>query len=1065
MINCPGCGEENPPKFKLCGYCGTPLAPAPAALPVRELRKTVTIVFSDLKGSTAIGERLDAEALHEVKERYFKAMAAEIARHGGKVEKYIGDAIMAVFGLPRTHEDDALRAVRAAFGMQQTLARVNVDLQARYGVALAQRIGVNTGEVVANDDPTADQKLATGDAVNVAARLEQAAPEKQVYIGEVTYRLVRDAVEVEAVEPLELKGKSQRVAAYRVVNVPGLDGNLRRVDTPVVGRDAELAEITRCYHEVVQGSAVRMITVVGDAGVGKSRLVHEVVERIAAGARVLRGRCLPYGDGITFWPLRVMLGAAGVREDDSPEQAREKLLQVVGDAGVVDRIAAAIGLSNTVYPLHEVYWAARKVLEILAADAPVVAVIDDIHWAETAFLDLLEHVLANSQGAAILLLATSRHDLLEARPKWGEQPGAVRFVLSPLTAAASAEVVGNLLGGTGLPRDILARIVDTSEGNPLYVEQLLSMLIDRGALVQADGRWVRGQAGVNIDVPPTIHALLGARLDQLGRAERATVDPASVVGLEFERLALAELAPAPLQSSIDEQLSTLARKRFLQPLGASGSANRFRFYHQLVRDTVYNGLLKRTRAQLHLAFVHWCDRINAQRDRALEFEEIQGYHLEQATRYLSELGPLDAVGEAAAADGARRLSHAGRRAAERGDMHAAENLLSRALALLADDEPSRVALMPEYGETLLGLGRITEAREVLEQAGEAALRLSNALVHAQSRLIRLYVALYSGEESEWSKHTEQKAQALIAPLEAMQAHNELAMAWRLIMLAHGNACRFRLAADVAERALAHARQADNTRLITKIGGFLTSITAIGGTPVVDAIAQCERLLADGLHDRLIEGGVMCSLAQLRAMNGELDSARALYRRARSMLHDLGQGVTAASTGLDLAIVELRGGDLAMAEREVRADFEFLEQAGETYFLSTMAALLARLAREQGRDADALALSQRSESAAASDDVLTQALWRAVRAPVLARAGQLEQAEQLARHAIALLREVEAPGYQADALVDLATVLRLAGKTDEAKQAADEALQLLLAKGDQPFAARAAALRAELDRAG
>jgi class 3 adenylate cyclase/tetratricopeptide (TPR) repeat protein len=1064
MINCPSCGEENPPKFKLCGYCGTPLAPAPAVLPVRELRKTVTIVFSDLKGSTAIGERLDAEALHEVKERYFKAMAGEITRHGGKVEKYIGDAIMAVFGLPRAHEDDALRAVRAAYGMQQTLARVNVDLQSRYGVALAQRIGVNTGEVVANDDPNADQKLATGDAVNVAARLEQAAPEKQVYIGEVTYRLVRDAVEVESVEPLELKGKSQRVAAYRVVNVPGLDGNLRRVDTPVVGRDAELAEITRCYHEVVQGSVVRMVTVIGDAGVGKSRLVHEVVERIAAGARVLRGRCLPYGDGITFWPLRVMLSAAGVREDDSPEQARDKLLQVIGDAGVVDRIAAAIGLSSTVYPLHEVYWAARKVLEILSADAPVVAVIDDIHWAETAFLDLLEHVLETSRGSPILLLATSRHDLLEARPQWGEQPGAVRFVLSPLGREAAAEVVGNLLGGSGLPRDILARIVDTSEGNPLYVEQLLSMLIDRGALLQVDGRWVRGHAGVYVDVPPTIHALLGARLDQLGRAERATVDPASVVGLEFERLALAELTPPPVQASLDEQLSTLARKRFLQPLGAT-HGDRFRFQHQLVRDTVYNGLLKRTRAQLHLAFVHWCDRINAQRDRVLEFEEIQGYHLEQATRYLSELGPLDAAGEAAAADGARRLANAGRRALERGDMHAAENLLSRALELLARDEQGRVALMPEYGETLLGLGRIADARQVLEQAGEAALRLSNTRVHAQSQLIRLYVALYSGEEGEWSKQTEQKAHALIAPLEELQAHNELAMAWRLIMLAHGNACRFRLAAEVAERALAHAREADNTRLIAKIGGFLTSIAPVGGTPVPEAIAQCERLLADGLRDRLIECGVMCSLAQLRAMNGELDGSRVLYRRARSVLRDLGQGVTAASTGLDVALVELRGGDIALAEREVRADFEFLEKSGETYFLSTMAALLARLAHQQGRDAEALALTERAESTAVGDDVLTQAMWRAARAPVLARIGQLEQAEALARQAIALLREVEAPGYQGEALVDLAAVLRQAGKNDEARQMADEALQLLHAKGDRPFAARAAALRADLDHAG
>ncbi|HVJ59780.1 MAG TPA: adenylate/guanylate cyclase domain-containing protein, partial [Burkholderiaceae bacterium] len=249
---------------------------APPALPVRELRKTVTIIFSDLKGSTALTETLDSEAMHEVKERYFKAMSAEILRHGGKIEKFIGDAIMAVFGLPRAHEDDALRAVRAVAGMQSALERLNVDLRARYGVELANRTGVNTGEVVANDDPTADQKLATGDAVNVAARLEQAAPANEILLGEVTYRLVRDAVEVEAVEPLELKGKSQKVPAFRLVSAKGLDGNVRRVDTPIVGRDTELARIAEVYREVVDGRAVRMLTVVGDAGVGKSRLVHEV---------------------------------------------------------------------------------------------------------------------------------------------------------------------------------------------------------------------------------------------------------------------------------------------------------------------------------------------------------------------------------------------------------------------------------------------------------------------------------------------------------------------------------------------------------------------------------------------------------------------------------------------------------------------------------------------------------------------------------------------------------------------------------------------------------------------
>src|SRR5512145_1076809 len=286
MVKCPSCGEENPAKFRLCGYCGTPLVQAAPALPPSELRKTVPLLFTDLKDSTVLGETLDSEAMHEVKERYFAAMAAEIERHGGKIEKYIGDAIMAVFGLPRAHEDDALRAVRAAAGMRAALVGVNEALMLRYGVALANRTGVNTGEVVANDDPTADQKLATGDAVNVAARLEQAAPVNEIYLGETTYQLVRDAVEVEAVEPLQLKGKAEKVAAYRLVAARGLDGYARRQDTPIVGRDEELAALHDAYQQVCDGCAVRLVTVIGDAGLGKSRLVREVTDRIAANARV-----------------------------------------------------------------------------------------------------------------------------------------------------------------------------------------------------------------------------------------------------------------------------------------------------------------------------------------------------------------------------------------------------------------------------------------------------------------------------------------------------------------------------------------------------------------------------------------------------------------------------------------------------------------------------------------------------------------------------------------------------------------------------------------------------------
>jgi class 3 adenylate cyclase/tetratricopeptide (TPR) repeat protein len=1060
MVKCPSCGEENPPKFRLCGYCGTPLVAASAALPVHEVRKTVTIVFCDLKGSTALGERIDAEALHEVKERYFNAMAAEITRHGGKIEKYIGDAIMAVFGLPRAHEDDALRAVRAAVGMQTALGKVNEGLISRYGVALGNRTGINTGEVVANDDPGANQKLATGDAVNVAARLEQAAPENQIYLGEVTYRLVRDAVEVEPVEPLELKGKAERVAAFRVVAARGLDGHVRRHDTPIVGRDEELATLGALYREVAEGRCARMVTVIGDAGVGKSRLVREVLERIAAGARVLSGRCLPYGDGITFWPLSMMVReAAGIREADSPETAQSKLFDAVRDREVAERLASAAGLSAAAFPLQEINWAARKFLEILATRGPVVAFVDDIHWAETAFLDLLEHVLQTSSGAPILLLTTARHDIVEERPAWGTQPNSLRIVLQPLNDEASARVIANLLGSAGLPASVVTRIVRAAGGNPLYAEQMLSMLIDNGALRLEQGQWVRTDADSEIAVPPTIHALLEARLDQLARAERATVEPASVIGLEFAQPAVESLAPEAVRAALPEHLSALARKQFIHPATAAEAI--YRFHHQLVRETVYNGLLKRARAQLHIEFVRWADRVNAERDRALEFEEILGYHLEQAHHYLRELGPLDEQGRAIGIDAARRLAAAGRRAFARSDLHAAANLLKRATALHAKDDPQRVDLLPELGETLMGLGDFGAAHEILEEARLAADGLGNQRIRASSELIGIFIRLYRGERGG-SEQTLATAHELVSVLEREAAHSELATAWRLIVVVHGIAGRYRLASEAAEHSIAHARLAGNDRLIARVGGIFANMALLGSTPVPQAIDQCERLIAGGLSDRQMECHVMCTLAQLRAMNGELQVARSLYQRGRALLQDLGHHVNAAATGLDLARVELLGGDLALAEREVRADYELLAKMGETYYLSSMAALLSRIVRDQGRDDEALVFSKTAEEASAADDLESQSMWRAVRAPIVARAGDSALAEDLARSAVEVARRTEAPGLQADALTELACVLRLAGRLDDARLVVGEAIALHVAKGNVVAAVQGRAWAAELD---
>jgi class 3 adenylate cyclase/tetratricopeptide (TPR) repeat protein len=1062
MIKCPSCGEENPPKFRLCGYCGAPLAVSDAAAP-HEVRKTVTLIFCDIKDSTRLGEHVDAEALHEIKDRYFAAMAGVIQRHGGRIEKYIGDAIMAVFGLPRAHEDDALRAVRAALGMQLALASVNEDLQRHFGIALANRIGVNTGEVVANDTPGVDQKLATGDAVNVAARLEAAAPANGIYLGALTHALVREAVIAEAVEPLELKGKAQRVPAYRLLSfrTRGDEDAARRRNTSLVGRDDELLQLRSVYREVQEGRCVRLVTVLGDAGAGKSRLLQEIVDEAAAAqAVVLRGRCLPYGDGITFWPLREMVGmAAGIRGDDAPEAARAKMHALLGDADLVERLAFASGLSKTAFPLHELYWSARKFLERCAATRPLVVQIDDIHWAEPAFLDLLEHVLEACRDAPILLLATARHELLDERPQWGEGPCHTRLALGPLSDSAAAQIASSLLGDAALPPEVVARTLRAAEGNPLYVEQWMSMLVDSGALRRDGDRWTWSAAAGEITVPPTIRALLEARIDQLARSERVAVEPAAVIGLEFAQPGVEALVPATARAGLSEQLLSLTRRQFIHPAVSTEAHARYRFHHQLVRDTVYNGLLKRTRATLHAEFVRWADQLNADRDRALEFEEILGYHLEQAHRLLAELGPLDDQGRALGSDAARRLSSAGRRALARGDFHAAANLLERAIALQAHDDPRRVELLPELAETCMGMGDFTKARTILDEARASAERTGNRRMTASARLVTEFVHLYSGDPGG-SEEKLKTAHELIPLLERENAHSELATAWRLIMLVHGIAGRYSLATAAAEHSITHARRAGNDRLVARVGGILSNTALLGPTPVPEAIAQCEQLIAAGLSDRQVECSVMCTLAQLRAMNGELQAARVLYQRGRAMLRDLGHHVNAAATGLDLARVEFLGGDLGVAERELRADYEMLANMGETYYLSSMAALLSRVLRDQGKDDEALALSVTAEQASAEDDLESQSMWRAVRAPIVARAGDTTQAEGLARDAVAFARRTEATGLQADALLELACVLRIARQPEARREALGEAIALYSAKGNIVSAARASRAAAE-----
>ncbi|MGI8828407.1 MAG: ATP-binding protein [Candidatus Limnocylindria bacterium] len=1044
MQICPSCGEENPARFRLCGHCGSLLVATPAS---QEMRKTVTIVFTDLQGSTSLGEALDAEALREVMGRYFDEMRVILEAHGGRVEKFIGDAIMAVFGLPRLHEDDALRAVRAAAGMQQSLRQLNVELDERWGVQLANRTGVNTGEVVAGD-PASGQRLVTGDAVNVASRLEQSAPESEVLIGEATYRLVRDAVEVEEITALLVKGKAERVGAYRLIAVRDTEGFARHLDAPMVGRGAELNAVLAAFGAAVGERRPRLVSILGDAGVGKSRLVSEVIARLGDQAHVLRGRCLSYGEGITFWPLgEVVRQAAAISDDESTEQAYARLATLLpNEPMAVERIAAAIGLTTASFELNDTFWAARRLLEELSRDHPVVVHFEDIHWAEPTFLDLVLQICATVTNAPMLVICSSRRELLDGRPAWGEDiAGALLVALQPLSSADAGRVVDNLLGDSDISSEVRHRITAAAEGHPLYVEQFLSMLVDDGRLRQEDGRWLLELGEhARLEMPPTIAALLTARIDALDYDERAVLERGSVIGLAFYRGAVEELASETMRDQVGPILLRLVSKQLVAPEGEFfENEETYRFQHALIRDAAYHGMLKRARADFHERFVGWLEGVTG--TRKLEVEEIIGYHLEQAHRYRSELGPLDRKGRTLGIRAALRLSSAGRRAFARGDMPAASNLMGRAVALLPELTLQRVELMCDLAEALLDLGELTRAEGLAEQAIAGGRQLGDERLITNASLVRLFVRYVTDSEG-WTAAALREAERAIPALEEVGDHAGLAKVWRLLGSVHGTACRYADAEHAVQQSIDHARLAgDRRQEIRSLPAYATS-ALYGPTPVELAIQRCEQILEQAPGDLRAEGIVRCTLAQLHAMAGRFTDARALYRRGREIFTQLGGRLLIASVSLDSGRVELLAGDPLAAIAELRPDHDALEQMGERYLRSTVAGLLARAELEAGLDSEAETHARACRELAAPDDVEAQALWRGTLACLLIRAGDVAAAEPLAREAVALVRRTDGLVMQAGALVDLAEVLMASGQQDEARSAAAEAVDLYERKG-------------------
>jgi class 3 adenylate cyclase/tetratricopeptide (TPR) repeat protein len=1060
---CPNCREENPERARFCLSCGTALAVLSA--PPREVRKTVTVLFCDVTGSTGMGERLDPESLRRVMSRYFQTMRGVLERHGGIVEKFIGDAVMAVFGIPQLHEDDALRAVRAAIEMREALAGLNEELDQSWGIRIENRTGVNTGEVVAGD-PGARQTLVTGDAVNVAARLEQAANPGEILIGEETRRLVRDAVDLERLDPLTLKGKSEPVAAHRLLAVrPGAPGFARHLGSPLVGRTRECLLLQQAFERSAVERSCLLFTVLGPVGVGKSRLIEELLRLVEAESTVLRGRCLPYGEGITFWPIReVVKQASGFEDTDRPEDARKQIEHLLtGDADapvIAARVAEALGLAEGGAVQEEIFWGIRKLPEYLARSRPLVVLFDDIHWADPTFLDLIEHIADWSRDSPILLLCPARLELLDHRPTWGGgKLNATSILLEPLSDQECGILIENLLGQAGLAQGLAARITNAAEGNPLFVEEMLRMLVDDGLLQRMNSHWEPTGDLSHVPVPATVQAVLAARLDRLQDEERRVIERASVGGKVFYRGAVAELTPEPEREAVGSHLMTLVRRELVRIDGRSfAGQDAFRFRHILIRDAAYESMSKELRAELHERFAQWLARTAG--ERVIEYEEIIAHHLEEAYRYRGELAPVDERAEALARRAEEWLGRAGRRALDRGDVAAASNLLARAAALLPHNNETRAELLIDLGDALSFLD-VRRALDVLSEAQTQAAERGDGRLEAHARVLQLELRITS--ESKISKD---EVLAEVTPLlSTLEGHGDdlgLARAWQVFASVSLMDCQFASMEERVERALLHARRAGDRREETKAVDWLCRSLCYGPTPVKEAAVRLQELLREYADSRAAEQRILMILGTFEAMSGRPDKARDLIARAATMAEDLGDQLSVAFIhGFAASQTEELAGDLLRAEAELRVSQDLFERMGRQGFRSTIAGMLARALYLQGRYQDAEHFVTVCQELASPDDVLAQAQWRAEWAKVLARRGEAEEAEQLAREAVKLVETTDMSDWQGQFYMGLAEVLRLAGRPKEAKAAVEEASGRYGAKGNVVAYQRAREFLAEL----
>jgi class 3 adenylate cyclase/tetratricopeptide (TPR) repeat protein len=788
--SCPACGFEQPAGATFCSNCGVALRDdarrATGTTDDRQERRVVTVLFADLAGSTALGERLDPEDVRQLQGELFELINAEVERFGGTTEKFAGDAVLAVFGIPQAHEDDPERAVRAALAVRESFVSFTERVHGRHGADVGLRIGVNTGEVVAGREAAARGELmVSGDAVNVAARLQQHAEPGEVLVGQRTQAATSRTISYREHEPLEAKGKSAPVAAWVAVAAAGeqeiAPRGIAGVSAPLVGRDEELAILSAVAARVERERAPQLVTLFGPAGVGKSRLLAELVERLPA-ARLVKGRCLPYGEGITFWPLAEATKAhAGILDTDPAEIALAKLrsaIESVVSQDQVDRVLEAAtwtiglelpGVSAAGADPHEALrrlqdgW--TRYVAALGREQPTVVAVEDVHWASSALLDLLEQLAENLSDTKVLLLCTARIELLEMRPMWGAgKQNATALSLGPLSPADSAQLMSSLLGEVQVPEDVRERVLASAEGNPFYLEEMLNMLIEQGALERRNGGWASTDRLMDVSIPDSVHGVIAARIDLLEAASRDALRRCSVVGRSFW----------PAAVDVDESvIAALVRSGLVSDSvdPTMAGMREFAFKHALIRDVVYATLPRPERRELHRRVGEWIQDVAP--DRSAETVELAAYHYGQAVAYGED--------DPAVSRRAHELLQAASEAAYgRGAFEAARTQLERALELAVDE--TRMAAAE------LGLSRLDMTEGLNDSAlarldtVESLLGPDDAELRSDALGLRSRVCWLSGRWDEALSSAEGAVAALAGLPESPQLARALARKSQIEML-------------------------------------------------------------------------------------------------------------------------------------------------------------------------------------------------------------------------------------------------------------------------------------------